>query len=297
MPIKNDIASAVEHISNTYKRWSRETTINTMRHDWDALYPEIRPEVTVTDTHLNSTALRWITPRNDDNNKVVLYLHGGGFRLGSNRSHARIMSDIAVASNCTVVGVEYRLLPEHPYPCALDDCYEVYYHLTQTARPGYQIILAGDSAGGGLAAALWQKIRNNANIPWPVGMVLLSPWVDLTLSGDSYESKQNEDPIHQTKMLALIAKEYLGSNNNIKEPTASPLFGEFTQHPKTLIQVGTSEIGLDDAVQYAENINCGGGLATLSIWPAMIHVFQMYPDYINDAKRAIAEIGEFIKAL
>ncbi len=158
-----------------------------------------------------------------------------------------------------------------------------------------KIVVIGDSAGGGLAAALIQKLKDSRfSLPQPDACVLLSPWLDMTLSGDSYITREKDDPVHQTKMLTVLAKEYSAEQQDLNSPLLSPLFGDLSNLPPTLIQVGDCEIGLDDSVSYAKEASLAGSNTKLSVWPNMIHVFQMFSDYLVSADKAIDEIAEFI---
>ena len=292
----DNVEAVISRINGVYSSWNRSTTIETMRQDWDALYQSSDIHADTEDRNIAGVPCRWVRPGDISNPAIAMYIHGGGFRLGSNTSHLKLMSDIARAAGCKLVGVEYRLMPEAIFPSQLDDSYAVYQSLVAEYGAD-RIIVMGDSAGGGLAAALLQHIKQTDNSAMPAGCVLLSAWLDMTLSGDSYETRSKSDPVHQTKMLQLLAKEYTGGAGSLDNPLLSPLFGDLSNLPPTLIQVGDCEIGLDDSVNYAKALEAAGSEVQISVWPEMIHVFQMFSDELVSAEKAIGEIGEFVKAV
>lgn len=283
-----------------------------MRADWGRLFAGDSGDAQLQDLDIDGMQCRWIRAADITCPTVVLYIHGGGFRLGSVDTHQKLMSDIARASGCQILGINYRLLPDYNFPAPLEDTLTAYrWVLAQGHKPEH-IIVAGDSAGGGLAASLLQLIRKQGELPpsgkrecpgvqgelpMPGGVVLLSPWLDMTLSGDSYQSRANQDPVHQKKMLQFIAGQYAGDSTELDAPLLSPLFGDLRDLPPTLIQAGDCEVGLDDSVSYSRKAKEQGNSIQLSIWPEMIHVFQMFADELEPGREAIQEIGDFIKAL
>lgn len=288
------INAVIDRINKVYGSWTRDTTIDTMRCDWDTLYTTEIKGCSQEKLVISEIPSIWVKPTVQTNNAVIMYVHGGGFRLGSVDSHLKVMADIASASGVPVLGFNYRLMPESIYPAQLDDCYTIYQHLEKQFS-GERIILIGDSAGGGLVAALLQKLKQSSHtITQPKACVLMSAWVDMTLSGDSYTSRQEFDPVHQTRMLHKLANEYTGGKLDLKNPLLSPLFGDLTDLPPTLIQVGDNEVGLDDSIQYHHALQQAGVDSRLSVWPHMIHVFQMFSEDLISARKAIREIADFI---
>lgn len=286
----------IERINRTYGSWTRNTTIETMRADWDALFSSAAVAAQVEDFEIDAMACRWVRAAEVTCPAIVLYIHGGGFRLGSIDSHQKLMSDIACSAGCQVLGFNYRLLPDHRFPAPLDDTLSAYRWLLAQGYPAEHIVVAGDSAGGGLAASLLQLLRLEKQLPMPGGLLLLSPWLDMTLCGDSYDSRAELDPVHQKKMLQLLASQYAGDSAELDNPLLSPLFGDLTDLPPTLIQVGDCEVGLDDAVSYSRKAKESGSPIQLSIWSSMIHVFQMFADELDSGREAIQKIGAFIRA-
>ena len=288
------INQVVNRINATYGKWTRDTKIRTMRADWDSLFSDSKINAKLEDFDVAGIPCRWVNSGNLTSNAIVIYIHGGGFRLGSIDSHLKLMSDIACATGCRVLGFNYRLMPEHMFPAALEDTLTIYRWLLSQEHAPDNIIIAGDSVGGGLAASLTQKTRQLGDVPMPGGLVLLSPWLDMTVSGDSYESRSESDPVHQKAMLQHLAKLYSGDSEELRNPLLSPLFGNLINLPSTLIQFGDCEVGLDDGVSYAERAQALGTKVELEIWPDMIHVFQMFADELEPAREAISKIAEFI---
>ena len=290
------INQVVNRINATYGKWTRDTKIRTMRADWDSLFSDSKINAKLEDFDVAGIPCRWVNSGNLTSNAIVIYIHGGGFRLGSIDSHLKLMSDIACATGCRVLGFNYRLMPEHMFPAALEDTLTIYRWLLSQGYAPDNIIIAGDSVGGGLAASLTQKTRQLGDVPMPGGLVLLSPWLDMTLSGDSYESRSESDPVHQKNMLKLLAELYSGGCEELHNPLLSPLFGDLTELPPTLIQYGDCEVGLDDGISYAQQARKVGSQVELEIWPEMIHVFQMFADELEQAREAIQKISVFISA-
>jgi monoterpene epsilon-lactone hydrolase len=226
--------------------------------------------------------------------KVILYLHGGGYIAGSIITHQDLGARIARASNTRILIIDYRRAPEHPFPAALDDAVTAYRWLTSTAGLAPEnIVIAGDSAGGGLTAATLVKLRDDG-IPLPAAAVMLSPWTDLAHTGNSVKLKVAEDPFLTPAELEFDAKLYI-KTNHAKNPLISPLYADLAGLPPLLIQVGTAEILLDDAIRLAERAKAAGVDVTLDIWPDMVHVWQAFALVAPESREAIEKIGTFIK--
>lgn len=228
-----------------------------------------------------------ITPARVRPGTTVLYLHGGAYVIGGPASHAKLAAQIAHAAQAPAWFVDYRLAPEHPFPAALDDAMAAYRALL-AQNPG-RITLAGDSAGGGLALALAMSIRD-AGLPAPDALVLLSPWADLTLSGESHRTRAARDPMLRSSWLATSAARY-AAGRPLSDPLMSPALGTLSGLPRTLVQVGSEEILLSDA----ERVATGTG-AKLSRFDGLWHDFQAHAGLLPEADRALEEIGVFIGA-
>ena len=237
-------------------------------------------------------ALHVATPRSRPD-RHVLYLHGGGYVTGSPELYRHVLWRLADAAEAQVAAVRYRLAPEHPFPAALDDALAAWRGLlAEGADPGRAAII-GDSAGGGLALCLALRLRD-AREPLPAAIVALSPWTDLAISGDSIRSNARADPMLNAEHVPLLASRYLGGADP-RSPYASPLYGDPAGLPPTLIQVGSDEILLDDAVRMAAQMRDAGCTVELEIWQRMPHVWQSFAPVLPEARRAIARIGVFVQ--
>jgi phosphinothricin tripeptide acetyl hydrolase len=236
----------------------------------------------------------WLRPPGAVAGRVVLYLHGGGYVIGSTRSHRHLAAAIAAAGQASALLLDYRLAPEHPYPAAVDDATAAYrWLLDQGVAPGH-VVIGGDSAGGGLTVATLLALRD-ARLPLPAGGVCISPWVDLTFSGASYRTRAAVDPIVKRPGIDEMARAYLGATA-AQTPLASPLFADLRGLPPLLIHVGSDEVLLDDAVQLAERAKAAGVDATLEVWDRMIHVWHWFLPMLDEAQGAVDGIGRFIQS-
>jgi monoterpene epsilon-lactone hydrolase len=222
---------------------------------------------------------------------TVLYLHGGGYRVGSPAAYRHLTWRIADAARARVLIIDYRLAPEHPFPAALDDAFATYrWLLQQDAR---EIVIMGDSAGGGLTLALLMKLRDEG-MRLPDAAVAMSPWTDLALTGASLEENAAADPMLNVGDLPAAAAEYLAGADP-RNPYASPLYGDPSGLPPVLIQVGSDEILRDDATRMAEKLRAANPRSELQVWPLMPHVWQAYTSVMPEARAAIADIGGFVQ--
>ena len=242
---------------------------------------------------INGVPCEWVTLEDTDQNRVLLYLHGGGYVLGSPDSHRYLAWKLAEASGMRVLVVDYRLAPENPFPAAVDDATNCYRWLLDDGFNPKYIAIGGDSAGGGLAAATMVQLKN-LGLPQPNCGILLSPWTDLSLSGPSIESNADADVMLTRGALEGMATHYLGERDR-KAPLASPLFADLTGLPPLLIHVGSTEMLLSDAEQLAQKLTEHGGNSTLEIWPKMPHVFQMFGSRIPEGRKAITSLGEYLR--
>ena len=234
-----------------------------------------------------------IVPRGATSSRALLYFHGGGFFFGSLQSHRHLVSRLAVAAGVIAVSIDYRLAPEHPFPAALDDALAAYrWLLTQGFPPG-GIVLAGDSAGGNLAAATVLRIRDEG-LPKPGGLYLISPWLDLTLSGESYEVRASQDPILTQETMREVAQLYLGQIDG-QYPYASPAYGDLSGFPSIMIQVGADEVLLSESIVFARKAALHGVGVRLHVWPEMIHAWPLFHSALPQGTRAIAEAGLWIR--
>ena len=252
------------------------------------------PDVKVERVSAPAAPAEWLRPPSATPGRVVLYLHGGGYVIGSPRSHRHLAAAIAGAAGASALLLDYRLAPEHPFPAAVEDATSAYRWLLDQAIAPERIVIAGDSAGGGLTVATLLALRE-ARVPLPVGGVCISPWVDLTCSGASYATKAAADPIVRRAGVEEMARAYLGATPP-RTPLASPLFADLRGLPPLLIHVGSDEVLLDDAVQLAERARTAGVDATLDIYDRMIHVWHWFLPMLDEAQTAVEAIGRFVRS-
>ncbi len=289
--IASPVDQAIARIRRIYRNWKRDTSIDQMRHDWDAAFAT---SGTLPGERFSAGGVEaeWIEPAKVDGAATLLYFHGGGFRMGSIASHRGLISRIANASGCRVLAVDYRLSPEHRFPAPVEDAASTYRWLLDHDVNAGEVVMVGDSAGGNLVLAAMLMLRDR-NVALPKAAVLMSPWTDLAATGDSYVSRATADPIHQRAMVLALATAYLGDHDP-RDPLASPLYGDLRGLPPMLIQVGDRETVRDDSVMLSENAKAAGVRVNLEIWDGMIHVFQMFDAELVEADQAIGAIAQFI---
>lgn len=236
----------------------------------------------------------WVRPEGGhDRSKIILYCHGGGYTSGTLGYARLIASRMALATGYEVLAFQYRLAPEHPYPEALEDARLVWEYLMYLGWGARDIILAGDSAGGNLALELALDLRDSQRmLPWR--MVLLSPWTDMTASGDSYEECRDLDPLLTRAYIEAVREAY-APGEDWSLPEFSPLFADLQGLPPTLIQVGGREILRDDSTRLHQKLLEAGVPAMLQNWPDMWHVFQMFP--MKSASEAMEQMAQFLETL
>ncbi|MCP5207997.1 MAG: alpha/beta hydrolase [Hahellaceae bacterium] len=242
---------------------------------------------------VNNVPVVWLNHKTHCSSRVILYLHGGGYSIGSNYTHLELAARIARAAKSQVVMAEYRLAPEHPYPAGLEDAFSVYQYLLNERIASNKIIIAGDSAGGGLSLALLQHIRDRG-VSRPAGAVCLSPWLDLSCSMSSLSPTRSTDPLITPERIRFFARHYAGSSDRT-QPGLSPFFGELNDLPPILIQVGSSEILLPECELFSRKANSRGSSVQLQVWPEMFHVWQFAARFLPEARHAINQIGMFVR--
>jgi acetyl esterase/lipase len=236
---------------------------------------------------------QWLIPKEIDADLVVLYLHGGGYCLGSNRTHRSMVSHIVKGLGARVLMIEYRLAPEHPFPAALEDAVRSYRWLLSQGHLPENIIVAGDSAGGGLAVAALVRLKQQ-HAPLPAAGVCLSPWADLSAAGESYRTKAEEDPIVERDAILEMADLYLAGQDR-RTPLASPLFADLSGLPPLLIQVGSAEVLLDDSRRLSDRARAAGVDVVLEVWDEMVHVWQLFSALLPEGREALEAVVRFIR--
>ncbi len=236
----------------------------------------------------------WLIPAKTDSDCIIMHCHGGGYIMGSMASHRSMLSWMANLCRCKVFSFDYRLAPEHPYPAGLEDAEAAYRWLLDEGFDADNIILSGDSAGGGLALAIALKLRDK-NLPAPAALVLLSPWVDLTLAGVSIDSRARQDILLTPELLRIAVKLYT-QDQSPEDPFISPLFADLSGLPPTLIQAGSKELLLSDAVRLAGNLQKAGTEVELQMWDNVMHVWHFVAAYLPEARQALRDVCTFMRS-
>ena len=234
-----------------------------------------------------------VSVRDRSSEGVLLYLHGGGFTVGSPRVLAALTAQLARRAGVRVVSLDYRLAPEHPFPAAADDAGAAYRELLDEGVAPERLALAGASAGGNLTVTTLIGARD-AGLSQPAAAVIFSPWVDLSLSGDSVRTHEGLDPIFDRAALEHYVRYYVGSGDR-RDPLASPLFGRLGGLAPLLVQVGAQEVLLDDAVRLAGRVGAEGGQVTLQVWAGVPHVFQHHVGLLPQAAAALDDAAAFLR--
>lgn len=290
------IDQVIARVRKVYRGWKRDTTVAQMRADWDALFWSDAVPVKTERVSANGVDGLWIAAPNTGSHRVLVYFHGGGFKLGSVRSHHDLMARLSQAAGCRVLGLNYRLAPEHRFPAPVEDAVAAYEHLLSQDIEPRDIAFAGDSAGGGLVVSAMFALRARGR-PLPAAGVTISAWTDLTASSPSYETRAEADPVHQRAMILATARNYLGDSADPRDPLASPLFGALHGLPPLLMHVGDRETGLDDTHRFASAARLAGVSVEVKVYDGMIHAFQQFPELLVEARESIQEIGAFLRGV
>ena len=251
-----------------------------------------RADLTVTRTTLNGAAVDTLRFPDSASDRVVLHYHGGGYIQGSAETHRAFGAELAWATRGTVHMSDYRLAPEHPFPAAYDDAVAAYRGLLDQGLAPANIVLSGDSAGGGLALAVAMTARERG-WPQPAALILLSPWIDLACEGETWRTLAAVD-VGTRDVLLKMTSLYAGGTSP-KDWRLSPLFGDLAGLPPMLIMAGTAEGFVGEAIALYGKAKATGLEASLEIWPDMIHVWPTWPDHLTAAKQAIGRIADFIR--
>jgi len=261
--------------------------------NWEA--DQLLPEgTTVKARTIGAVPCEVVASGDVDDTYIMMMLHGGGFVLGSCVTHRGLASKISAVCGVPVLLVDYRLAPEHPYPAGLDDAVSVYEHLLNGDYQPEQIILCGDSAGGGLVVSAMLRFREQG-LSQPMAGILLSPWLDLALTGVSVQAQVDNDPTLLESDLRYCAGQYV-DESQFHDPLVSPVYADLNGLPPLLIHVGEHELILSDSVRLADNAKAVGIDIQLTIWDEMWHVFHSFAPDLPEANQALADIGAFVKA-
>jgi acetyl esterase/lipase len=248
--------------------------------------------VSIEEATLAGMYAEWYRPQEATEGKVLLYLHGGAYALGSCDSHRKLVTNIAKACKVNAVMPEYRLAPEHPFPAGLHDCVRAMRNLLDQGYAAENILIAGDSAGGALAVASMLQLRHEG-LPLPGGAILLSPFLDMTASGESVRTRADQDPWFRAGDVHVIIRHYC-PDEDIRDPLLSPVFANVAGFPPTLIQVGDDEILLSDSTRFADKLSAAACRVHLEVFPELWHVFQLFVGKMPESRAAIDKIGEHV---
>ena len=247
----------------------------------------------ITPVDIDGLNAEWIANKHHNStDTIILYLHGGAYNIGSTKSHRNLTSHLAKASEATILLLDYRLAPEHPYPAALTDAVKAYKWLIDCGHLAEDIVIVGDSAGGGLAVATALSLKDEG-LQMPRALGLISPWADMTMSGESVKSKADLDPMIRKDWLDAMINNY-ATDLPPDSPLCSPIYADLEGLPPVYIQVGSDEILLDDAVRLAQRIESSGGRVNLDVWEDMWHVWHFQAGLIPEANKAIEQMADHL---
>jgi acetyl esterase/lipase len=270
-------------------------TLEEMRAN-GAMFGELTAEpegVRYEDVDAGGVPAMWVTPEGAAEDRVLQYVHGGGYTICSMQTHRRLVGHLAKAAGIRALNVDYRLAPEHPHPAAVDDSVTAYrWLLDQGLRPEH-LAIAGDSAGGGLTIATLVALRD-LGVPLPAAAVPISPWVDMEGTGETMTTRAHVDLLVSAAGLKLMADAFLGGQDP-RHPLAAPLHADLTGLPSLYIQVGDEETLLDDTLRIEANARAAGVDVKVDVFPEMQHVFQMGAGNVPEADEAITRIGAFLR--
>ena len=254
----------------------------------------VADDVKLETVDLDGVKGEWSIVPGADASRVLIYFHGGGYCSGSIVSHRRLVTEAGRAGGVRTLAAAYRLSPEHPFPAARHDALTVWRRLRREGYAAKHIAVGGDSAGGNLTLALVKELQR-AGEDLPGCLWLLSPWVDLAMLGATLVSKSAVDPLIQKGYLEELAKAFAPAGMDRKDPRLSPVYADLKGLPPTLIQIGSAETLLDDALRLASAAGAADVSTTLEIWPQMIHAWPLWNARLDPGRRALAHAGAFFR--
>ncbi|MGE0278793.1 MAG: alpha/beta hydrolase [Nitrospiraceae bacterium] len=291
---RSELDALIMHVRAVFDSWTEKTTIGEMRADWESLFHGTKSEVDATSQKIQAAGFKgeWIVAPEADQDRAIVYLHGGGYVIGSVESYRDMCERPSRAAKACVLAVDYRLAPEHPFPAAVDDAVSAYrWVLARGIKPN-RIAIAGDSAGGALTLALMFVIKQEGGA-LPACAVPMSPWVDLEHTGETFRTMDAVEPMCHKATLEGCAKLYLPSGD-VRNPLAAPIYGDFKGLPPLFVPVGGHETLLDDARRVTALAQAAGVPVELKIYDRQIHVFQIFASRMREAQQGVEDIGRFI---
>lgn len=271
----------------------RQPSVEQLRAGMESTGLPAADDVTVTPVDAGGVPAEWLSAPGTTGDAVIVYFHGGGYVMGSLSTHRRYLGELARAAGARVLSVDYRLAPEHPFPAAIHDATAVVRWLVAQGSQPDKLVLAGDSAGGGLALATSLALRDLGD-PNPAAAVLISPWTDMEGTGESVQSRADLDPMVAFAGLDQMAGWYIGDGDR-RHPLASQIHADLSGLAPLLIMVGDWEVLLDDSVRVAERARAAGVDVTLEVWPEMFHVFPAFCGFLPEGDQGLASIGAFVR--
>ncbi len=285
--------SVRRQIAEATAAWASGMSLAEIRTSFEALLS--RPSrAHVEPVQIGEMPAAWITADGANENVTVLFCHGGGFQIGSLSSHLDIMSRLSAVSGARVLGFEYRLAPEHRFPAAPEDALLAYRWLLARGQSPQALAIAGDSAGGNLALVTALQARDHG-LPLPACLVLISPWLDLTMRGESYLTREPLDVFSTPSQLKAMARTYYGKGGDPMNPLISPIEADLAGLPPMLVHTGDHDITLDDSKLLVQRATAQGTEIEFRVWNEMYHHFQVFDD-LPEARESLALIGRFIKS-
>ena len=292
------VSPELERVIQMYKDYvgkgKERTTIEQVRAGTEEFLAPFRPSADVVCEPVNAggVAAEWIVAPGAADDRVLIFLHAGGYVTGSVNAHRDMIARLSRAASARALGLDYRLAPEHPFPAALEDTLAAYRWLLSNGTHPKKIAISGGSAGGGLTVATLVALRD-AGEPLPAAGVCISAWMDLAHTGLSLVTKADVDPFVQPKVLVDMAKLYLG-DRDLRTPLASPLYADLHGLPPLLIHVGSSEVLLDDSTRLAERATDAGVEVVLEVWEDMVPDWQNFAPFLLEGQQSLDRIGEFV---
>lgn len=270
-------------------------TIEQLRAGFAALAKQYPPaqDAVFDRVDASGVAAEWVSIKSSDPGPVILYFHGGGYCIGSAETHRDLVSRLCRAAGGRALSVDYRLAPENPHPAAVEDGVAAYRWLRRQAIPARSIVVAGDSAGGGLTLATLLALRA-AGDELPAAAICMSPVTDLAKEGDSMRTKVDVDPMVNPRSSTRYAQMYI-ADTDAKTPLASPLYADLKGLPPLFVLVGTSEVLLDDSTRFAKKAEAAGTSCRLEVWEEMVHIWPFFAAELPEGRLAIDRMGSFIR--
>ncbi|MBS0222049.1 MAG: alpha/beta hydrolase [Proteobacteria bacterium] len=269
--------------------------IERLRAGFEALSRQFPPPSNASFETIDAAGVpaEWVSVTKGKQLPVILYFHGGGYCIGSAKTHRDLVARMCIAAEARALSVDYRLAPENPFPAAVHDGVGAYRWLRSQGVPAKSIVVAGDSAGGGLALATLLSLKQSGD-ELPAAGICMSPVTDLAKEGESMRTKIHLDPMVQPKSSTAYAQRYI-ADGDIKAPLASPLYAELEGLPPLLVLVGTWEVLLDDSTRFAAKANAAGVPVDLEVWEEMIHIWPFFAAVLPEGRQAIERMAAFIK--